>query len=239
MLTSLLLAAACTPAIDTGDSADTGDCRVFTWYRDQDGDGHGNADFPSESCDRPKDFSPESDDCDDTDKTKWNDCPGWDCTELGTYDHQVSDTAAATRSTYHGCTLKGGWQDARQRCYDAWPGGDLVGTYQAAEFQAFQALSASLDPERIYWFGIKQETTSPSEDFGWFYVDEAYPENDTVDAGGIWHVGQPDNGGFAENEGASFEEDVATWYAVDGIWAAGDDHTGQSYGYVCEVQSIL
>jgi hypothetical protein len=240
LVPTLLAMVACTGSSDTGDSADTGDCRVFTWYRDEDGDGHGNPDFPSDSCDSPKDFSPEPDDCDDTDKTKWNDCPGWDCISLGTYDHPVPDTEGPqTRSTYQGCTLEVGWQEARQRCYDAWPGSDLADTLEQDEFLALQELAANLDTDGTYWFGIKQETTAPSIDFGWFFVDAGYPDNKDVESGGIWHVGQPDNGGYEENAGGDLDEDVAVFYAVDGIWGVGDDTTSSSWGYVCEVPQTL
>ncbi len=242
MFASLVLTAiACTSTqVDTSDSDDTGACRIFTWYRDEDGDGHGNVDFPSESCEQPPNFSPEKDDCDDTDASSWDDCPGWDCTDLGTYDHPVADTGGpAIRSRYYNCTREVGWQESRQRCYDSWPGGDLVSTLYLGEFQALQAMAVNLVPDAWYWYGLKQENTAPSIDFGWFYVGDGYPDNTNIEEEGIWHVGQPDNGEFNEDTGGDYDEDVASFYAVDGVWAVGDTHTGNAFGYICEVEETL
>ncbi len=235
----LLLSTACTTETTDSFGGDTGDCKVFTWYRDEDGDGHGNAMFATEDCDRPNKYSPEDDDCDDQDKSKWNDCPGWDCVELGSYDHPAGDSESEWRSIYHGCDLLVGWQDSRQRCYDAFDGGDLAASNTIEEFSKLQELAVGLDTDDTYWFGLFQQSTAPSVDFGWDYVGSSdHPESDDVENGGVWHVGQPDNGGYVENEGGDLEEDVAVLYAVDEVWALGDSITGLNFGYICEVQGV-
>jgi len=54
----------CDDTIDEDDAADAG-----TWYYDEDGDGYGNEDYSSISCDQPSGYVDNGEDCDDTSGT--------------------------------------------------------------------------------------------------------------------------------------------------------------------------
>ncbi len=231
-----------------GDTApgDTGeDCEIITLYYDGDGDGHGDPEVLSAGCDGLEGWSATGDDCDDADSTVWEDCVEHACYELGTLEYREGgdtgldtggDTGATvTSSTYWLCEENMGWQDARQYCYD-YLAADLVTLEQPGEIAGVQALSAKLDEVRPFWIGVYQPDTSPSAEFGWTWISARGTVDDReLSEGGIWHVGQPDNGGHTENEGGSEEEDVGAWINNAGTWGVMDVRIDQETWPICEL----
>ncbi len=69
LLASLALDDTAPPAPDdtSADTAEGSGCAASTWFPDADGDGHGDAGSPVESCDEPANHVATGDDCDDAD----------------------------------------------------------------------------------------------------------------------------------------------------------------------------
>jgi hypothetical protein len=51
---------------------DTSNCELNTWFRDADGDGHGDPEFAAKECDAPAGFVKDGDDCDDEDSYSYS-----------------------------------------------------------------------------------------------------------------------------------------------------------------------
>ena len=148
-------------------------CVESTWYRDDDGDGWGDSTFATESCDQPDGWVDVGDDCDDSDDRYFEQCPGEDCALLEEFVPAVPDDTAEDQEPsriYYACTQPKGWQDARQTCFNAFSG-DLLNMGVDGEFDAVvdAAHRMGLGEEEGWWVGLKQETTAPSIDFGWFW----------------------------------------------------------------------
>ena len=112
-------------------------CEASTWYRDVDGDGHGDAAGPFEACEAPAGHVADNDDCDDQDASvspaAAEVCNGLDDNCDGTVDEGVdggdavwfADTDGdgfgdpADRTT--GCTAPEGYVDNELDCDDADP----------------------------------------------------------------------------------------------------------------------
>jgi len=226
---------------------DTSNCELSVWYRDADGDGHGDPDFSAKECESPAGYVADGDDCDDDDDKKWNTCPGMDCVPLTLglqNEFTFSDTGTAdtsepeepVESRYWHCPDPKNWQEARQVCANAFQG-DLHAAGSSVEWAATETgvTIADIGTGAGLWLGLYQQSTSPTVDFGWFWVNEEGPtETDTVDVGGIWHPGEPDNGGWEENHGDKYEEDVAALVFRGGQWAAADLDTLIELPYICE-----
>jgi hypothetical protein len=239
-----------------GIELDTGDCAELTFYQDSDRDGHGDPDYSTVGCEAPEGWVDVGDDCDDTDKNEWDSCPGDDCSllelimlddggpvETGpdsnteTGDSGYSEPAPLT-NTYYYCSIPQGWQAARQIC-ESVLGGDLAAAGQPGEFKALQdsIVAAEIPTSQSLWLGLYQQSTAPSVDFGWFWVQsEGYPESDSLSEGGAWHPNEPDNGGFEENHGEEYEEDVAAFAFKGGQWGAVDLDSTIQQPYLCEVR---
>jgi len=225
---------------------DTADCELKTWYRDSDGDGHGNPDFAVKECEAPAGYVRDGDDCDDDEDKRWNNCPGMDCVpiEIGIpedsnlFPDSGEDTATPepVESRYWHCPTPENWQDARQICAAAF-NGDLHAAGSSVEWSAttLGVTQADLNTGSGLWLGLYQQSTTPSEDFGWFWVNEEGPaENDELEIGGIWHPNEPDNGGWEENHGGAYEEDVAALVFRGGKWGAADLDTLIELPFICE-----
>jgi|GEM_PF-4494594 len=87
------------------------DCTSATWYRDVDGDGHGDADGPYEACEAPAGHVAEATDCDDQDPTVFpgatETCNGVDDDCNGTID----DGAGTADTTFYADTDGDGYGD--------------------------------------------------------------------------------------------------------------------------------
>ena len=233
-----------------GIELDTGECVEMTFYQDSDNDGHGDPDYSTVDCEAPAGWVEVGDDCDDTDKNEWDSCPGDDCSILELIiidDGEPTDTGMSDSGdtepiplthTYYYCSIPLGWQQARQICESAL-GGDLAAAGQPGEFSALQdsIVAADIPTSQSLWLGLYQQSTAPSVDFGWFWVqDEGYPESDSLAEGGAWHPNEPDNGGFEENLGEEYEEDVAAFSFKGGQWGAVDLDSTIQQPYLCEVR---
>jgi hypothetical protein len=240
-----------------GIELDTGECAEFTFYQDSDKDGYGDPDFSTVDCEAPEGWVDNGDDCDDTDKTEWDSCPGDDCSPLDliileeSTEDDTGETDANTEpgdtgdvdappltNIYYYCSIPQGWQAARQIC-EAELGGDLAAAGQPGEFKALQdsIIAADIPTSQSLWLGLYQQSTAPSVDFGWFWVqNEGYPESDSLSEGGVWHPNEPDNGGFEENYGEEYEEDVAAFAFKGGQWGAVDLDSTIQQPYLCEVR---
>ncbi len=225
--------------VDTGPAAEPGDsgtdCPILTLYYDGDGDGHGDPAVATAGCAGLEGWVVDGDDCDDADPTIWDTCGAHACWMFAerVRDRPGADTGGAAASQYWVCEQSMGWQEGRQYCFD-FLGGDLVALNEDGEIADLQAASALIPAER-YWVGISQPDTAPSVDFGWTWIGA----QGTVDArsweeGGVWHVGQPDNGGEAENS-SEREEDVGAWVESAGTWALMDEWIDQDMWPLCEV----
>jgi len=237
----------------SGIELDTGECIEYTFFQDNDKDGHGDPDFSTVACEAPEGWVDVGDDCDDDDKNEWDSCPGDDCSILelvilneggpgDTGDESSTDSGysepAPLTNTYYYCSIPLGWQAARQICESAL-GGDLAAAGQPGEFKALQdsILESEIPTSQSLWLGLYQQSTAPSVDFGWFWVqDEGYPESDSLSEGGVWHPNEPDNGGFEENLGEDYEEDVAALSFKGGQWGTVDLDSTIQQPYLCEVR---
>jgi hypothetical protein len=225
---------------------DTANCTLKTWYRDSDGDGHGNPDFSAKECEAPAGYVKDGDDCDDENDKRWNTCPGLDCVPLSLgipTSKALPDTGEDTGeqeeeidSKYWYCPSPENWQAARQICANAFQG-DLHAAGSRIEWSAttLGVAQADLSTGSGLWLGLYQQSTTPTVDFGWFWVNEEGPaENDTLDIGGIWHPMEPDNGGWEENHGGDYEEDVAALIYRGGNWGAADMDSLVEFPFLCE-----
>ena len=216
-------------------------CEESTWYRDDDGDGYGDSAFATEACEEPAGWVALGDDCDDDDEQYFEQCPGEDCAFLEEFvpsnsEDTADDDDELTRS-YYACTEPMGWQDARQRCFNAFSG-DLLNMGVEGEFEVVidAAHRMGLGEQEGWWVGLKQESTAPSIDFGWFWVGtEGWPPNGDLNNGGIWLPGDPDNAGIEENQGGASDEDVAALAFREERWGVVDLHAEQELPYLCEV----
>ena len=148
---------------------DTGPCEPFTIYLDSDGDGYGDSAVRQENCVLLSGWSAVDGDCDDEDPSIWEDCPEYDCDDLGTFSHPESeDTGAAMKtSQYWACKETKGWSESNQFCYDTFDGAYLSALNFPGELESLSG--AGLDPESQWWLGLQQESTSPADYFGWFW----------------------------------------------------------------------
>ena len=240
ILSLTLLLGGCRSNSSVEITEDTANCDLNTWFRDSDGDGHGDPDFAAKECEAPAGFVKDGDDCDDEDEKRWNNCPGMDCVPLSlALSTAMPDTAEPEEeqsSRYWHCPEPKNWQEARQVCANAFQG-DLHAAGSSVEWRATTSGVSTSDVSTGsgLWLGLYQQSTTPSEDFGWFWVNEEGPaDNDDVEIGGIWHPGEPDNGGMEENHGGSYEEDVAALVFRGGQWAAADLDTLIELPYICE-----
>ncbi len=236
----LLLSCITARYVDPGEQEE--ECVAEDWYRDSDGDGHGDPAFTTQDCVPPDGWVGRDDDCDDGNPYYFEDCPGDDCTLLGEFeqvpeaDSGLADTAQETSTRlYYACTESVGWQSARQKCQSAFV--DLAAAGGDGEFEALTGAAhrMGLGTEEGWWVGLYQENTAPSVDFGWFWVQgEGWPPSGTLEEGGIWQPEQPDNGGESENTAGAAEEDVAALTFASEEWGIVDHHTSLELPYICE-----
>jgi len=227
-----------TQPVDT----DTGPCEPFAIYYDGDGDGHGDPNVAQKSCEVLDGWSELGDDCDDGDSSIWEDCPTNACTLVFEREHledaDTGDTAAPEvtgTSLYWICEEKMGWQAGRQHCFDEL-GADLAAFEKPGELEDFQLYSSKNQDKESMWIGLSQADGSPTEDFGWSWINGlGTVEGETLAEGGVWHEGEPNNGGYSEGGGGEFEEDVAAWVRNAGTWGIMDVIVDQDKWPICEV----
>ena len=213
-------------------------CVESTWFRDSDGDGVGSSGFATDSCEAPEGWVASEGDCDDSDPDNAESCPGEDCRLLSSFEPEEDTADPEEDRAYYACTTPLGWQEARQICFNVFDG-DLVNMGLDGEYDSVTdaAHRMGLGEHEGWWVGLKQETTSPSIDFGWFWVGvEGWPPSGDLDSGGIWHPGEPNNGNLAENTGGAADEDVAALVFQNNTWGVIDLFAEQELPYVCEVK---
>jgi len=243
----VILLLACEPTLKDAGYTDTGlsgtrdtACTTFTIYEDADGDGHGNPEVSQESCTLLAGWTTTSDDLDDDNGDCWDTCQDYECTELGDVTHGEGDTAdPAQTSVWHVCHDETSWQEARVFC-QTWLGGDLLAFNKEGERDSMLGFADQLRTAEKYWMGLSQPDTSPSVGFGWTWtsnqgVSQGYVDDLTIDEGGLWHAGQPNNGGFEENEGGEEEEDLGVLEWRQETWALGDQVTERKHAFFCEI----
>ena len=60
------------------------------------------------------------------------------------------------------------------------------------------------------------------------------PRNLELNEGGLWHTDEPNNGGYEENEGGLYEEDVGALVHRIDRWGLADVSVDQSLYFICE-----
>lgn len=93
----------CDGETDENDAID-----VATWYLDNDGDGLGDPEVSSQSCNAPTGFVSDNTDCDDSDETLTTDCPEDD------NDNSNNDDSENSVSKSGGCSLGEGQSSSRE-----------------------------------------------------------------------------------------------------------------------------
>lgn len=187
---------------DTGSSSSTGPVCMTPWYRDFDGDGHGDPDVSVFACMRPDGHVAVGDDCDDMDAAR---APGFaevcddkdnDCDVLiDEYSPQnvlckQCSLFARGGHSYAFCTFLRSWPDARTECKER--SGDLAVIDDAEENAALAA----------------QGTITPATNGGWYIglsdlaVEGTFAWLDGLPVGFVsWNVGEPNDAGMAEDCG--------------------------------------
>jgi len=203
---------------DDVDEDNAGD--ALTWYADSDGDGFGDADDASHSCDEPSGYTADATNCDDTDAAVYP----WAGDVLGDGTDSDCDTldceAASDGAVYFTvCFDDLGWHDGRADCQDA--GHDDLASVQSASEQSF--LEGLIDDaggtsSEAPFIGFADEVVEGS--WGW------------SDGAGVtytnWSSGEP-NGGSTENCAQ------LNWPLGTGAWNDTDCYsTGSERGYICE-----
>ena len=139
----------CNDLIDDGDAGG-----MSTWYMDADGDGHGDAAMPMESCDAVEGYVDSWDDCDDAQPTSFpgadelcdavdNDCDGDidDGLSLATHYLDLDGDGYGTEDeTFTACASPEGFADMSGDCHD----GSAL-SYPGAEENCFDTLDNDCD----------------------------------------------------------------------------------------------